>query len=347
MKKICFISFFMFSIFFAQENLPVANAVIPENSVVDEQQKGSYTILGTVIDQFSREPIGNAKITVLGTSSIAKTSASGQYSISTDDEGIYQLKAEAEGYESQILNNVFFKEGKNSGGFFTLQKVSQEPPPDFVPVERHPQPISGKNPAPLYPEEAKKQKLEGTVWIKIWVDKKGNAHKAVVLKSDAEIFNQPSIDAALKWKFEPAMVKGKPIDVWVSIPFKYKLQPDLKSENPKELLVTTDPITIVFDRARKNKMHGTIWVEGTEDKNGIIIKAFVRRLSIKSDEQKFESANMSDEQKKKISAELYSTLEEMKKIAVKRVMNQKSLRLHKKYDMPFGLRVLIPVEFGL
>jgi protein TonB len=95
------------------------------------------------------------------------------------------------------------------------------PPPDFVPVEKQPVPI--KNPPPSYPEIARRAGVEGTVWVKIWVDKEGKAKKAQVIKSDAELFNQNAIDAALQWTFTPAVMNNGPVAVWVSIPFKFKL----------------------------------------------------------------------------------------------------------------------------
>jgi TonB family protein len=66
--------------------------------------------------------------------------------------------------------------------------------------------------------------LEGTVWVKIWVDRGGRPRKAIVQKSDAEIFDQPATDAAMQWIFTPAMMKNGPVSVWVSIPFRFKLQ---------------------------------------------------------------------------------------------------------------------------
>jgi len=95
------------------------------------------------------------------------------------------------------------------------------PPPDFVPVEKQPVPV--KNPPPLYPEIARRAGVEGTVWVKIWVDKEGKAKKAQILKSDAELFNQAAIEAAMQWVFTPAVMNNGPVAVWVSIPFKFKL----------------------------------------------------------------------------------------------------------------------------
>jgi len=39
-----------------------------------------------------------------------------------------------------------------------------------------------KNPSPIYPEIARRAGVEGTVWVKIWVDKEGKAKKAQILK---------------------------------------------------------------------------------------------------------------------------------------------------------------------
>jgi protein TonB len=97
----------------------------------------------------------------------------------------------------------------------------EEPPADYVPYEKAPEPI--KQVTPKYPDLATRAGLEGTVWVKIWVDKEGKARKAVVIKSDAEIFNQPAVDAAMQWVFTPAMMKNGPVSVWVSIPFRFKL----------------------------------------------------------------------------------------------------------------------------
>ncbi|OYV86378.1 MAG: hypothetical protein B7Z63_04115, partial [Ignavibacteriae bacterium 37-53-5] len=90
------------------------------------------------------------------------------------------------------------------------------PPPDFVPVEKEPQII--KQVIPKYPELAQRAGIEGRVIVKIWVDKDGKPHKAIVMKSDAEIFNQPSIDAAMQYRFTPAIMNKGPVAVWVVIP---------------------------------------------------------------------------------------------------------------------------------
>lgn len=100
-------------------------------------------------------------------------------------------------------------------------QIEDEDPPDFVPVEQQPVPI--KQVEPAYPEIARRAGVEGTVWVKILVDKEGKAKKAVVMKSDNDIFNENAVKAALGWVFTPAMMNNGPVAVWAAVPFRFKL----------------------------------------------------------------------------------------------------------------------------
>jgi TonB family protein len=95
------------------------------------------------------------------------------------------------------------------------------PPADFVAVEK--EPVVVKKVEPKYPELAMRAGLEGKVWVKIWVDKEGRAKQVVILKSDAEIFNEPAVEAAKQFVFTPAYMNNGPVSVWVSVPFKFRL----------------------------------------------------------------------------------------------------------------------------
>jgi protein TonB len=100
-------------------------------------------------------------------------------------------------------------------------QIEDEDPPDFVPVEQQPVPVKQVNPE--YPEIARRAGVEGTVWVKILVDKEGKAKKAVIMKSDNDIFNENAIKAALGWVFTPAMMNNGPVAVWAAVPFRFKL----------------------------------------------------------------------------------------------------------------------------
>jgi TonB family protein len=77
---------------------------------------------------------------------------------------------------------------------------------------------------PKYPDIATRAGMEGTVWTKVSIDETGKVTNVTISKSDAEIFNQVSIDAAMQWVFKPALKDGKPIATEVAIPFRFKLQ---------------------------------------------------------------------------------------------------------------------------
>ena len=92
---------------------------------------------------------------------------------------------------------------------------------DFVYVDTMPTAIHSE--VPHYPDLAKRAGVEGTVYVKILIDKAGIPKKAVVIKSNNEVFNQPSINAAMMFRFSPAYKGSMAVPVWVVVPFKYKL----------------------------------------------------------------------------------------------------------------------------
>jgi protein TonB len=116
----------------------------------------------------------------------------------------------------------------DAGGNLQIQQditiaPEDEPAMDaFVPVEKEPQVV--KRVVPKYPDMAIRAGLEGTVWVKILVDKDGRAKKAVVIKSTAELFNDDAVKAALEFVFTPAVMNNGPVKVWVSIPFRFQLK---------------------------------------------------------------------------------------------------------------------------
>lgn len=114
--------------------------------------------------------------------------------------------------------------GEDAGeGNFAVEILIEDdgPPADFVAVEKEPQIV--KKVEPKYPELAMRAGLEGKVWVKIWVDKEGKVKQVVVMKSDAEIFNEPAVEAARQFVFTPAYMNNGPVSVWVSVPFKFRL----------------------------------------------------------------------------------------------------------------------------
>ncbi len=119
-------------------------------------------------------------------------------------------------------------QGDGSGGNVQIQQdiviaPEDEPGMDtFIPVEK--QPVIVRRVVPKYPDMAIRAGLEGTVWVKILVDKDGTPKKAVVIKSTAELFNESAVAAAMGFLFTPAVMNNGPVKVWVSIPFRFILR---------------------------------------------------------------------------------------------------------------------------
>ncbi|MGD0338535.1 MAG: energy transducer TonB [Bacteroidota bacterium] len=102
-------------------------------------------------------------------------------------------------------------------------KVEDEPDINaFIPVEKYPSPV--KTVQPTYPEIAKRAGVEGKVYVKALIDKEGKVKKAVIYKSDAEVFNQSSLDATYQWIFTPAIMNNGPVSVWVVVPYNFQLK---------------------------------------------------------------------------------------------------------------------------
>lgn len=95
------------------------------------------------------------------------------------------------------------------------------PPADYVAVEK--EPVIVKSVEPKYPDMAIRTGLEGKVLVKIWVDKGGKPEEVEVLQSDAEIFNEPAIEAAKQFLFTPAYMNDGPVSVWVTITLRFAL----------------------------------------------------------------------------------------------------------------------------
>ncbi len=92
----------------------------------------------------------------------------------------------------------------------------------FVAVEKLPEMVVAAKPD--YPEIAKRAGITGKVFVKVLVDKEGKPKKAVVIKSDSELFNQSAIEAAMKSAFTPALQNNHPIAVWIVLPYRFTLQ---------------------------------------------------------------------------------------------------------------------------
>lgn len=116
--------------------------------------------------------------------------------------------------------------GEGGGDSIAIEIPIEEylPPPDeFVPFDEMPVPI---NPGrPPYPELARKAGIEGTVWVKALVDKRGKVRDVLVVKESGANagFEEAAIQHGYTIKYKPAISNGQPIAVWVTYPVHFTL----------------------------------------------------------------------------------------------------------------------------
>jgi TonB family protein len=76
---------------------------------------------------------------------------------------------------------------------------------------------------PVYSQDALRSKLTGEVTLDVVVAADGSVRDVRVVKS-IPAFDQSAIDAARQWRFEPGRVKGRAVDVAVTLLFRFTVK---------------------------------------------------------------------------------------------------------------------------
>ncbi|MCB0836385.1 MAG: TonB family protein [Bacteroidetes bacterium] len=99
---------------------------------------------------------------------------------------------------------------------------------DFIFADQEPKPLNMAEvrKAIGYPEEAIAKNVEGTVVVRVLVDKEGKYVKHTIVKKLYPPLAEAVEAQVSKLTFSPAMLNGEPIMFWVNIPFAFKLLND-------------------------------------------------------------------------------------------------------------------------
>lgn len=84
-------------------------------------------------------------------------------------------------------------------------------------------PVVVKRVEPMYPEEARKDRISGIVIIEVLVDKTGNVKDAVVLKDLPEGLSEAALTAVKQWQFQPATLNGEPVEALFNLTINFKI----------------------------------------------------------------------------------------------------------------------------
>jgi TonB family protein len=160
---------------------------------------------------------------------------------------------------------------------------------------------------PVYPEEARKQGIEGVVILEATTDVNGKVKDAKVLRP-VPALNQAAIDAVKQWTYEPMIINGKPMPVVFTVTVRFTLDKEKGTKAGLEggvkggvasgvaggvaggvegsgkaagdamapkLIKRVDPV--YPEEARKQGIEGDIIIEATVDVNGKVKDAKVLR----------------------------------------------------------------------
>jgi protein TonB len=78
--------------------------------------------------------------------------------------------------------------------------------------------LTDRDPLPLvrvdaeYPPQARSRKLEGWVQVRFTISTAGSVKDATAVKSSHSIFERNAVQAVTKWKYQPQLQGGKPVE---------------------------------------------------------------------------------------------------------------------------------------
>lgn len=81
------------------------------------------------------------------------------------------------------------------------------------------------NPPPDYPMMLRRRGIEGTVWLRVRVDRSGLPEQIVLIRTSGyRLFDESALRAVARWRFKPARSQGTAMASWVEFPVRFTLQ---------------------------------------------------------------------------------------------------------------------------
>jgi TonB family protein len=148
---------------------------------------------------------------------------------------------------------------------------------------------------PVYPDDARKAGIEGTVTLEATTDNRGRVRTVKVLNSIPEL-DQAAIDAVKQWVYEPMIIDGEPYGVVFTTTCRFSLKdgklgrsyeggvtgtdqkpavPAVGSIKPPKLIKKVEPLYPAI--AKESHVEGVVILEATTDIYGRIVNTRILR----------------------------------------------------------------------
>lgn len=87
-------------------------------------------------------------------------------------------------------------------------------------------PVLARRVDPVYPEMAKKLRLNGDVTLRLVVEADGKTSRIEVVSGGKAGFGEAAADAVRKWVYKPAVADGRPVAVWKIVRVRFAIEPE-------------------------------------------------------------------------------------------------------------------------
>lgn len=78
-------------------------------------------------------------------------------------------------------------------------------------------------PSPIFPQELRRKGISGGARLSLTISEQGNVTSCRVIEASHPEFGEAAQEAVLKWKYQPATVDGKPVEVTVNVPASFTI----------------------------------------------------------------------------------------------------------------------------
>lgn len=83
-------------------------------------------------------------------------------------------------------------------------------------------PLAVRTVAPKYPERLICAGVEGSVWVRCWIDRTGAVQDIAAFNASEPAFAEAAVEAVKQWSFAPGSRDGRLLGMWVAIPIQFK-----------------------------------------------------------------------------------------------------------------------------